>query len=30
VLQAGNNFDPHIFYTAVSRVKTIDQLFLIP
>jgi ATP-dependent exoDNAse (exonuclease V) alpha subunit len=29
LLKKGNNFDPHLLYTAVSRVKSIDNLYLV-
>ena len=29
LLQKNNNFDNHLLYTAVSRVKSIDQLWLV-
>jgi hypothetical protein len=29
LLKKGNNFDPHLLYTAVSRVKTIENLYLV-
>ena len=29
LLQKNNNFDNHLLYTAVSRVKSLDQLYLV-
>ena len=29
LLKKENNFDPHLLYTAVSRVKSIDNLYLV-
>ena len=29
LLKKGNNFDPHLLYTAVSRVKSVDNLYLV-
>ena len=29
LLQTNNNFDSHLLYTSVSRVKSIDQLYLV-
>jgi len=29
LLKKGNNFDPHLLYTSVSRVKSVDNLYLV-
>jgi hypothetical protein len=29
ILKKNNNFDPHLFYTAVSRLKTRENLYLV-